>query len=291
MPRSTPIHWIGCGQKPARTCSASAREAKRRIARWSVPRRMRDVHLDHARSAGENQSLRELLLADRSEHRLDGVATVRVECAPEVRDVHACKAAEHPVDHARRQGTADRVLARAAAAACDVVAGLDRLDEPRDVFGLVLQIAVHRHHHIAASARQARVHCRVLAEVALEPHRTHARIAAVQALHRSKRAVRRAVVHEDQLERPRAGVESRDRPPIKLLHRRGLVEEGHDDRDVGRREVGLGDPPCLHRFDPGHEQRIVRAAITPSRDARSATPGRRLTLPCLRHRSIGACSP
>ena len=141
-----------------------------------------------------------------------------------------------------------RVLARAATAACDVVAGLDRLDQPRDVLRLVLQIAVHRHHHVAARTRQAGVHRRMLSEVALEPHRTHAGIATVQALQRCEGAVRRAVVDEDQLERARAGIERRNGSSVELVHRRRLVEQGDDDRDVGRRKVRVGDASCLQRF-------------------------------------------
>ena len=77
----------------------------------------------------------------------------------------------------------------------------------------------------------------MLAEVALEPHRAHARVAAVQALQRREGAVRRTVVDEDELERTRSGVERRDRPAVELVDRGGLVEDGHDDREIGRREI------------------------------------------------------
>ena len=65
------------------------RQAKGRVARSPLARSVADVDLDDARSAGEDQRLRELLLADRAEHRLDDVAPVRVERAAEVRDVDA----------------------------------------------------------------------------------------------------------------------------------------------------------------------------------------------------------
>src|SRR5881392_1122058 len=62
-------------------------EAQRRVARPPAPRRVRDVHFDDARPAREHERLRELLLADRPEHRLDCRAPVRVERASEVGDL------------------------------------------------------------------------------------------------------------------------------------------------------------------------------------------------------------
>ena len=50
-----------------------------------------------------------------------------------------------------------------AAAARDVVAGLDGLDEARDVLGRVLEVAVHRHDDRAAGPDEPGVHRRVLA--------------------------------------------------------------------------------------------------------------------------------
>src|SRR5207248_252374 len=111
------------------------RQTKRRIARRALTRGMRNVDLDDARSAGQDESLRELLLADRAEHRLHRVAAIRVERAAKVGDLDAGEAPEHAVDHLRRKGTADRVLSRSSTAARDVVARLDRLDEARDVLG------------------------------------------------------------------------------------------------------------------------------------------------------------
>ena len=95
---------------------------------------------------------------------------------------------------------------------------LDRRDEPRDVLRLVLEVAVHRHDDLAAGAREPGVHRRVLAEVALEADGAHARVAGVQPLDRRPRAVGRAVVDEDQLER--LAVECRYGAPVELLERR-----------------------------------------------------------------------
>ena len=209
-PSAIPIHWIGCGQKPASTCRASrvsrSGEYRERPARGEWV----DVHLDDARPARQNERLRELLLADRAEHRLDRTPPVRVERAAEVGDVDAREAAEHPVDHTGRQRPAPRVAPRCARPAGDVGAGLDRVDEQRQILGGVLEVAVHRHEDVAARADETRVHRRVLAEVALEPDRAHAPVGRVDALELGESRVGRAVVDEDQLECARRLVERLD---------------------------------------------------------------------------------
>ena len=129
---------------------------------------MGDVHFRDRRAAGQHERLRELLPADGAEHRLDGAAAVGVEGASEVGDGDAGEAPQHAVDEAARQRAAPRVVTRRAAAARDVVPGLDGLDEPRDVLRLVLQVAVHRHDQVAAGARQPGMHGGVLTEAALE---------------------------------------------------------------------------------------------------------------------------
>ncbi len=100
------------------------------------------------------------------------------------------------------------------------------------------------------------MHRRVLPEVALEAHRANAPVAAVQALERRKGAVGGAVVDEDQLERARAGIEHGDGPAIELLDGAGLVVERDDYREIGRRELGVGDAASLHRLGAGHGQSI-----------------------------------
>ena len=71
-------------------------------------------------------------------------------------------------------------MAHDALAAGHIGSGVDRLDQLGDVGRLVLEVAVHRHHDLAAGARDAGVHRRVLAEVALERDHPHATVARVQ---------------------------------------------------------------------------------------------------------------
>ncbi len=188
-------------------------------------------------AAGQDERLRELLLPDRAEHRLDSTPPVSVEGAAEVRDLDAGEAAQHPVDQPRGERASQRVLACAPPPARHVVAGLYRLDEPGYVLGRVLEVAVHRHDDVAAGTRQPRVHRRMLSEVALEAHRPNARIGAVQTLERRKGPVGRAVVDEDQLERARPRIERGDRAAVQLVERAGLVVDGDDDGKIGRRQI------------------------------------------------------
>jgi hypothetical protein len=119
------------------------------------------------------------------------------------------------------------------AAACDVVSRLDRLDEPRDVLGRVLQIAVHRHDDPAARAGEPRMHGRMLADIALEPHSADVRVAVVDPLERRERPVRRPVVDVEHLVRPAERRQGRRQAPLQLLERRALLEERHDDGELG----------------------------------------------------------
>src|SRR5215203_5573213 len=213
------------------------REAERGVARASRAGGVRDVHLDHRGAAGEDQRLRELLLPDGAEHRLDGRAPIRVEGAAEVGDLDLREAAQHPVDHPARQRPAPRVVAGGAAPGGDVVARLDRLDEPRNVLGLVLEVAVHRHQDLALCAGEARVHRRVLAEVALEADPVDARVGGMKSLDRGPRAVGRAVVDDEDLPRPSDAVQHRGRACDQLVDGGRLVVERDHERQL-RRLVG-----------------------------------------------------
>src|SRR5207253_266439 len=80
-----------------------------------------------------------------------------------------------------------------------------------------------------------------------------------------------------------------DRPAVELVDRGGLVEDGHDDREIGRREIGLRHARCLDHFGASHrtEDSAPRSLLRGTRDRR---PGTKLTMVCLRRQSIGVCS-
>jgi len=187
------------------------------------------VDLLHGDARLQHERLRELLAADRAEHRLDRAPAIRVEGAAEVGDADAGEAPQQPVDHAARERAPGRVAARHAPARGDV-RPLERGEQLRDVLRLVLQVAVHRHDRVAARAHEAGVHRRVLAEVALEAHDVHPRVGVVQFPQPREGRVRRAVVDEDRL--PVAAVERLGEPPVELRHRAFLVQHRDHNRYV-----------------------------------------------------------
>ena len=77
---------------------------------------------------------------------------------------------------------------------------------------------------------KTRVHRRVLAEVPLEPHHPHTRVAFVDVAQGGERAVGRAVVDEDRL--PVAPVEGRGHASVELVHGAFLVEHRDNNRYV-----------------------------------------------------------
>src|SRR5512132_3038132 len=164
---------------------------------------MLNVDLGHTGTGGEDERLRELLLADRAEWRLERRAPVGVEGAAEVRDRHAGEAPQHPVDEERRHRTAPGVATSVPPTARDVASVLYARDELRNVLRGVLKVSVHRDEDVALSPHETRVHRRVLAEVALEPDASDVlSVGGVRFLDRGPRAVGGSVVHEDELPRP-----------------------------------------------------------------------------------------
>jgi hypothetical protein len=189
-----------------------------------VARRVLDVDFDNARSTREHERLREFLLADRAEHGRDRVAAVRVECAAEIGDGDPGEAAQHAVDEPRGKRPPPRVTAGDTPSTRHVGAPVHRRHELRDVLGHVLKVTVHRDDDIAARPREARVHGRMLTEVAAEADGPHALVTSVEPLELGERAVGRPVVHKDDLVGPLYGVERRDRAAVELVERGGLVE-------------------------------------------------------------------
>ena len=264
IPSATPDPLDRLRPEAGEDVQREAGQAERRVARGAAARRVLDVDLGHGRAAGEDERLRELLPADRAEHRLDGGAAVGVERAAEVGDLDAGEAAQHPVDQAARQRPAPRVVPRGAAAARDVVAGLDRLDEPRDVLRLVLEVAVHRHDDLAARAREAGVHRRVLAEVALEADGVDAR--------RRRRAARSSAANVPSVEPSSTTISSNGRPrpsSVATVRRTSSSSVAASFSTVTTTEsCGAGSPSCsARRLGPGEDVCLRHREPKPSRPA------------------------
>src|SRR5262249_23627148 len=135
--------------------------------------------------------------------------------------------AEQAVDRPRGKPAPEPVAAADAPAGGDVGA-VERGDEPGDVLGRVLEVAVHRHDRGTGGAREPSVHRRVVAGGPLPANPVDARAGRVDAREGGEGAVGRAVVDEDELERP--SVEGRDGATVELVDRADLVEDRYDDR-------------------------------------------------------------
>ena len=141
---------------------------------------------------------------------------------------------DHPVRERRGQPAPQQgIAAPAAPAAHDVVAPLlhDR-EQPRDVAGIVLLVAVHGHHRPPSREAEAGADRRRLPEVAPELDDADARVATVPRQRPLAGRVPAAVVDEDDLGRLGHGVEH----PEQLLDHGVdvllLVVEGDHDAQV-----------------------------------------------------------
>ena len=143
-------------------------------------------------------------------------------------------------------------------AADDVVALVDLLDEAADVRRVVLEVAVHRHDHLAASRGRSR-------RPSLRSGRSCAAAGPASASGRSCRReepriglVLASVVDQDDLVRPSERVERLDERAVQRLDVVLLVPQGNDDRDRNARarlQGGCG------RGDPGSGCRARRLAM------------------------------
>ena len=118
--------------------------------------------------------------------------------------------------------------------AVDDVIALFELDEHRgNLFGLVLEIGIHHHDHLAADGIHPRGHGNVVAEIPRELQDADPRIGRVEVPQHGKGAVAAAVVDEDQLVGPSQFVQHGGEAAVQLANDAGLVVNGEDDGKVG----------------------------------------------------------
>jgi hypothetical protein len=115
-----------------------------------------------------------------------------------------------------------------------VEAGVDLLEQQRDVGRIVLQVTVHRDQHFAVRMLDARRHRGRLAVVATELDDTQPRIVPRQRGRNRHRVVLAAVVDENHLERPPQLLERSHDRLVQRPHAFLFVVERHDDRQVDR---------------------------------------------------------
>ena len=184
------------------------------------PPRKRDQRCDEAVHVGKKN------------HPLDDLAPIRPECAAAVVDADSGQATDEPVGRPRWQLASDQgILARSSPTADYVEPSIQPRDEPRNIVRVVLEIAVHGHHHVSRRTVESGLQGGALAEVAREPDGLHSRIVHRDRPQPGGRSVRTAVVHEDQLIRDRFVLQHLRELPIQGLDVLLLVEQGHDDAD------------------------------------------------------------
>ena len=166
--------------------------------------------------------------------RLIRLGAERLQRAAVVADRHAGDLADQPVGDARGNLARDQlVLAVVAPADDEVEAGVDLLQQQRDVGRIVLQVAVHGDEHFAVRVLDARRHRRRLAVVAAELDDAQPRIAACERRSDRDRVVLAAVVDEHHLERPAELIERLHDRLVQRANAFLLVVQRHDDGKRG----------------------------------------------------------
>src|SRR5207302_3703465 len=111
------------------------------------------------------------------------------------------------------------------------------LEQPGDVPGIVLQVAIHRHDDLGASVvNTGRERCG-LPKVASEADQPNSRVGGGEPAQAPEGAVRAAIIDEDELHRV---AQHGGDPAIQLFHVQLLIEHGHDD---GYRDSGVTPGP------------------------------------------------
>ena len=116
----------------------------------------------------------------------------------------------------------------------EVEALVELREQPRDLGGIVLKVAVDRDDDVALGFLEAGLQRGGLAEVAPEPDDAHLVVLRVQTRERREGAVGRAVVDEDDLPRPTEWFEHGRELVVQQRDAALLVVHGDDHRDHGR---------------------------------------------------------
>ena len=116
----------------------------------------------------------------------------------------------------------------------EVEALVELREQPRDLGGIVLKVAVDRDDDVALGFLEAGLQRGGLAEVAPEPDDAYLVVLRVQTRERREGAVGRAVVDEDDLPRPTEWFEHGRELVVQQRDAALLVVHGDDHRDHGR---------------------------------------------------------
>ena len=153
------------------------------------------------------------------------------------------------------------------------MAAVERLEQPRHLERVVLQIGVHGDDVGAARGAEARGERRRLAEVAAQAQAPHPRVGGRERLDRLPRAVAAPVVDEDDLDVEAVAPGGLGDLAVKLLEARALVADGDDDGDHawGRdhyKSSGSCGTPGLTKPPRGARGRRIASALMATSDPR-----------------------
>src|SRR5262245_21643760 len=177
-----------------------AESARQAVMGFAVHARFildRDFCDERALDAGHRRDEAVHLAVDRDS--FEHFAAIRFERRAEVVDRDSRRARHQLVRDPRRKRAQEAVLAVLTPATDHVVTFFELRQKARDVFRLMLQVAVHGDDHVALGVIESGGQRRCLAEIAPQPYACHARIERGDLPEDHRRAICAAVIDEDQL--------------------------------------------------------------------------------------------
>ncbi len=198
-------------------------------------RSMIDHQLGHAGALPGREDRDEPVHLAVEAHAFEHPAAVGLERAPEVVQGYSRDARDQSVGEPRRDLAGDEgVVAILPPARDHVVALFELREQPRDVGRIILPVAVDGNDDLAARQIERRRQRRSLA--AVSPQKHHANVLGIgpwMACQPRRRAVGRAVVHEDQLVAEAPAVATpRSSSLCSTSTLLDLVEYGNQDREI-----------------------------------------------------------
>src|SRR5499426_740119 len=176
-----------------------AESARQAVMGFAVHARFvldRDFGDERAFDAGHCRDESVHLAVDRDS--FEHFAAIRFERRAEVVDRDSRRARHQLVRDPRRKRSQETVLAVLTPAADHVVTFFELRQKSRDVFRLMLQIAVHGDDHVAFGVIESGGQRRGLAEISAQSDACHARVEGGDLSQNRRRAIGAAVINKDQ---------------------------------------------------------------------------------------------
>src|SRR5579875_585399 len=141
---------------------------------------------------------------------LDHLTPVGFEAIIDVVQVHAGHFADHAIEDARRKRFRDGVKARELPARYEIISLVELRQEIRNLFRIVLQVAVHSENDFTATAAEAGHQRRGFAKVLAETdHAHHARMFGMQFFQFKKSFISTAIIDKYDFIALTEGIEPR----------------------------------------------------------------------------------